>query len=65
MGYYNIKSLEQYFKHYRKSVKKPEVFWSKVARRFEWEKKWHPELADPEIALPHFANWFRKNCTHD
>ena len=32
---------------------------------FEWEKKWHPELADPEIALPHFANWFRKNCTHD
>lgn len=26
---------------------------------FEWEKKWHPELADAEIALPHFANWFR------
>jgi sugar phosphate isomerase/epimerase len=32
---------------------------------FEWEKKWHPELADAAIALPHFANWFRKNCTHD
>jgi len=31
---------------------------------FEWEKKWHPELADPEFALPHFAEWFRKNCTH-
>jgi sugar phosphate isomerase/epimerase len=29
---------------------------------FEWEKKWHPEIADPEIALPHFARWFRKNC---
>lgn len=29
---------------------------------FEWEKKWHPEIADPEIALPHFAGWFRKNC---
>ena len=28
---------------------------------FEWEKKWHPEIADPEIALPHFARWFRKN----
>lgn len=26
---------------------------------FEWEKKWHPELADAEVALPHFANWFR------
>lgn len=21
---------------------------------FEWEKRWHPELAEPEIALPHF-----------
>jgi len=26
---------------------------------FEWEKKWHPELADAEMALPHFARWFR------
>ena len=22
---------------------------------FEWEKGWHPEIADPEVALPHFA----------
>ena len=28
---------------------------------FEWEKKWHPELADADIAVPHFARWFRKN----
>jgi sugar phosphate isomerase/epimerase len=21
----------------------------------EWEKRWHPELAEPEVALPHFA----------
>ena len=27
---------------------------------FEWEKKWHPEIADPEIALPHFTRWFRE-----
>ena len=26
---------------------------------FEWEKKWHPEIESPEIAIPHFANWFR------
>jgi sugar phosphate isomerase/epimerase len=26
---------------------------------FEWEKKWHPEIEPPEIALPHFAEWFR------
>jgi sugar phosphate isomerase/epimerase len=28
---------------------------------FEWEKKWHPEIADAEIALPHFVQWFRQN----
>jgi len=28
---------------------------------FEWEKKWHPEIPDADIALPHFARWFREN----
>jgi sugar phosphate isomerase/epimerase len=28
---------------------------------FEWEKKWHPKLAEPEVAIPHFAEWFRKS----
>lgn len=28
---------------------------------FEWEKKWRPALAEPEVAIPHFAEWFRKN----
>jgi sugar phosphate isomerase/epimerase len=22
---------------------------------FEWEKQWHPDIADPEIAFPHYA----------
>jgi sugar phosphate isomerase/epimerase len=26
---------------------------------FEWEKLWHPELADAEIALPHFMEWWK------
>lgn len=26
---------------------------------FEWEKGWHPEIAPPEIALPHFARFMR------
>ena len=26
---------------------------------FEWEKKWHPEIADASVALPHFIRWFR------
>jgi sugar phosphate isomerase/epimerase len=30
---------------------------------FEWEKKWHPEIPDASIALPHFARWFRENWT--
>jgi glucosamine-6-phosphate deaminase len=24
---------------------------------FEWEKRWHPEIDDPEVALPHFLRW--------
>ncbi len=26
---------------------------------FEWEKLWHPELAPPDVALPHFMNWWK------
>jgi sugar phosphate isomerase/epimerase len=26
---------------------------------FEWEKGWHPELAEPEVAFPHFAQVIR------
>jgi sugar phosphate isomerase/epimerase len=26
---------------------------------FEWEKQWHPELAPPEVALPHFMRWWK------
>lgn len=22
---------------------------------FEWEKRWHPDIEDPEVAIPHFA----------
>ena len=26
---------------------------------FEWEKRWHPEIQEPEVALPHFLRWAR------
>lgn len=26
----------------------------------EWEKKWHPELADPDVALPAATRWLRE-----
>jgi len=25
---------------------------------FEWEKKWHPEIEPPEVAIPLFSEWF-------
>lgn len=34
------------------------------AYSFEWEKRWHPEIEAPEIAIPHFArttrSWLRE-----
>jgi glucosamine-6-phosphate deaminase len=24
---------------------------------FEWEKRWHPAIEEPEVALPHFIRW--------
>ncbi|PZE22123.1 sugar phosphate isomerase/epimerase family protein [Paenibacillus xerothermodurans] len=26
----------------------------------EWEKKWHPEIEEPELAFPHFVRYMRK-----
>ena len=26
---------------------------------FEWEKRWHPDIDDPEIALPQFINYMK------
>ncbi len=28
---------------------------------FEWEKRWHPELPNPEVALPHFVEFMKNN----
>jgi sugar phosphate isomerase/epimerase len=27
---------------------------------FEWEKRWHPEIEEPEIAFPHYAETMRR-----
>jgi len=29
----------------------------------EWEKKWHPDLPDPEIALPQHMAWLKRNLS--
>lgn len=37
MSYYKIDNLEQYFKHYNKSIREPRKFWGKVAsENFSW-----------------------------
>jgi len=41
MSYYQVKSLEQYFKHYNKSIREPRKFWDKIAdENFTWYQKW-------------------------
>jgi sugar phosphate isomerase/epimerase len=30
---------------------------------FEWEKRWHPEIEEPEVALAHFARVAREYLT--
>ncbi|MHC5309176.1 acetate--CoA ligase [Myroides sp. LJL116] len=41
MSYYKIENLEQYFKHYKKSVREPRKFWDKIAQEnFVWYQGW-------------------------
>jgi acetyl-CoA synthetase len=41
MSYYTIDNLEQYFKHYNKSVREPRKFWGKIAEEnFTWYQQW-------------------------
>ncbi len=41
MSYYKISDLEQYFKHYKKSVREPRKFWGKIAEEnFLWYQGW-------------------------
>jgi sugar phosphate isomerase/epimerase len=30
---------------------------------FEWEKRWHPEIPEPEVAFPHYARVVREYLT--
>ncbi len=54
---YQIKSLEQYHKDYKRSVDEPEAFWGSIAENFQWRKKWDKVLEwnfkEPKI------EWFK------
>ena len=68
MSYYKIDNLEQYFKHYNKSIREPRKFWGKIAEEnFTWYQLWDKvvefNMAEAEI------KWFTeakvnivKNC---
>ena len=54
MSHYHIKSLEEYFHTYRKSINQPKTFWEEIAEEhFIWRKKWDKVLewdfSKPEI----------------
>ncbi len=41
---FQIKSLDEYHKEYKKSVDDPDTFWAAVAENFQWRKKWDKVL---------------------
>ena len=41
MSYYKIENLEEYFKHYKKSIREPRKFWDRIAsENFTWYQQW-------------------------
>jgi acetyl-CoA synthetase len=50
----HIKSMAQYRRMYRESVKSPERFWARIANELHWFKKWNKVL---KWKVPH-AQWF-------
>jgi len=57
MSLYNIKTLEEYFQVYQKSVRFPEVFWEEIAEEhFVWRKKWDTVL-QWDFSIPE-VKWF-------
>ena len=46
MSNYHIKSFEEYFQVYRKSIRNPSSFWEEVAEEhFLWQKRWEKVLS--------------------
>ena len=68
MSYYQVKNLEQYFKHYNKSIREPRKFWDKIAEEnFTWYQKWDKvvEFDMQEADVKWFLNAkvnITKNC---
>ncbi|MEP2937317.1 MAG: acetate--CoA ligase [Gilvibacter sp.] len=58
MSNYHIKSLEEYFQVYRKSIRKPEEFWEEIAEEhFLWRKRWD-NILEWDFSKPE-VSWFK------
>lgn len=68
MAAYQIRSLPQYFKNYKRSIKNPKKFWDKIAdEHFIWYQRWEKVLSY-DMQMADFK-WFinaklniTKNC---
>lgn len=68
MNNYSINSLEQYFKVYRRSIRKPKKFWGEIAENnFTWYQKWD-KVVEFDMQKAEFE-WYKnaklnitKNC---
>ena len=50
-----VKTLDQYRRMHRESIKQPEKFWAREARELSWNKPWKEVL---QWKAP-FAQWFK------
>ncbi|MFZ3229101.1 MAG: acetate--CoA ligase [Pseudobdellovibrio sp.] len=51
-------NYDKYLTMYKESIEKPEIFWSKVAERISWFKKWD-SVKQTSFAKPIQVDWFR------
>jgi len=58
----HIKSVDQYREMYRKSIEKPEEFWTPIANELHWYRKWDEfYFWDPKTAV---CRWFKGGLTN-
>ncbi|MGL2987043.1 acetate--CoA ligase [Flavobacterium sp. RSSA_27] len=68
MSYFKINTLEEYFKHYKKSIREPKKFWDRIAAdNFTWYQQWDKvmEFDMEEARIKWFLNAkvnITKNC---
>ncbi len=56
-----VKTIDEYKEMYRRSIEKPEEFWSEMADQFYWEKKWD-QVRDYNYSIskgPVKIEWFK------